>query len=136
MIVLDTHIWYWWINNDFGRLPKEIIEIIEDSPDVGVSAVSCFELALANKKGRVELSLPLSKWFERALSGSDIDLLALTPEIASRAAGLTEVHRDPFDRIIIATTLEVDGSLVSVDGHFPSYPELSGRLLSSRSVRS
>lgn len=73
MIVLDTHIWYWWINNNFGRLPKEIIEIIEDSPDVGVSAVSCFELALANKKGRVELSLPLSEWFERALSGSDID---------------------------------------------------------------
>ena len=136
MIVLDTHIWYWWINNDFGRLPEEIIEIIEDSPNVGVSAVSCFELALANKKGRVQLSLPLSEWFERALSGSDIDLLALTPEIASRAAALTEVHRDPFDRIIIATTLEVDGSLASVDGHFPSYPELSGRLLSARSVRS
>ena len=130
MIVLDTHIWYWWINLDFVRLPKGIIESIESTPHVGVSAVSCFELALASKKGRLQLPLPLSVWFERALSGSDIELLALTPEIASRAATLTEVHRDPFDRIIIATALELDGLLASVDGHFSSYPELSGRLLS------
>lgn len=135
VIVLDTHIWYWWINLDFDRLSKEIIEAIENSPRVGVSAVSCFELALANKKGRLQLPLPLPVWFERALSGSDIELLALTPAIASGAASLSEVHRDPFDRMIIATTLEVDGLLVSVDGHFPAYSELSGRLLGSGSAR-
>ena len=108
VIVLDTHVWYWWINLDFDRLSSEIIEAIEDVPHVGVSVVSCFELAL---------------------SGSDIELLALTPEIASRAVNLTEVHRDPFNRVIIATALMVDGLLASVDGHFPAYPELSGRLL-------
>ena len=118
VIVLDTHVWYWWINLDFDRLSSEIIEAIEDAPHVGVSVVSCFELALANKKGRLQLPLPLPAWFERALSGSDIELLALTPEIASRAVNLTEVHRDPFDRVIIATALMVDGLLASVDGHF------------------
>ena len=40
-----------------------------------------------------------------------------------------EHHRDPFDRIIIATALELDARLASVDGHFVSYTELAGRLI-------
>jgi PIN domain nuclease of toxin-antitoxin system len=42
---------------------------------------------------------------------------------------LTEIHRDPFDRIIIATALEVGAKLASMDGHFAAYPELAGHLL-------
>jgi PIN domain nuclease of toxin-antitoxin system len=42
---------------------------------------------------------------------------------------LTEIHRDPFDRIIIATALEQGAKLASIDGHFSSYPELSDRLI-------
>ena len=102
---------------------------IERAPRVGVSPVSCFELTLAHRRGRLELPLPPREWFPLALAGSHVELLPLTPAIAARAVELPDIHRDPFDRIIIATALEMDARLASVDGHFASYTALAGRLL-------
>lgn len=58
-----------------------------------------------------------------------MELFPLTAEIAVRATELSDVHRDPFDRIIIATALELHAKLASVDGVFSSYSELEGRLI-------
>ncbi|MEI7606102.1 MAG: PIN domain-containing protein [Rhodospirillaceae bacterium] len=129
MIVLDSHVWYWWINLEHDRLPPGLLATIETAPRIGVSPVSCFELALAHRRGRLELPLPPGDWFARALAGSGVEVLPLTPEVATRAVALTEVHRDPFDRIIIATALDLDARLASLDGQFRNYPELSGRLI-------
>ncbi|MCP5426358.1 MAG: type II toxin-antitoxin system VapC family toxin [Gammaproteobacteria bacterium] len=129
LIVLDSHIWYWWINLENERLSPTLVDDIETAPRVGVSAVSCFELALAHRRGRLALPQPPAEWLRHALAGSGVELLPLTPEIAARAVTLTEVHRDPFDRIIIATALEYDARLASLDGLFANYPELSSRLV-------
>lgn len=129
MIVLDTHVWYWWACDQHVRLPASLQETLATAPRIGVSAVSCFEIAHASRRGRIELPLPLDEWFVEALERSDVDLLPLTPIIASRAVGLTDRHRDPFDRIIIATAVVLDGQLASLDGEFREYPELAGRLL-------
>lgn len=129
MIVLDTHIWFWWVSGQHARLSAALLEAMATSPRVGVSAVSCAEVALAWRKGRLELPLPLRDWFLEALERSRVELLPLTPAIASRAVELTDQHRDPFDRIIISTALELDAQLASVDGQFSAYPELTGRLL-------
>lgn len=129
MIVLDSHVWFWWINLEHHRLPASMVAAIENAPRVGVSPVSCYELALAHHRGRLELPSPPRQWFDLALAGSNIELLSLTSDIAARAVELSEIHRDPFDRIIIATALELDADLASIDGHFASYPELAGRLV-------
>ena len=129
MIVLDTHVWYWWASGQHERLSAGTLETLATAPRIGVSAVSCVEIALAWRKGRIELPLPLQEWFIEALERSQVELLALTPAIASRAVVLTDHHRDPFDRIIIATALELEGQLASVDSQFAAYPELVGRLL-------
>ena len=50
MIVLDSHIWFWWVNGENRRLPSFILAEIEAAPRVGVSPVSCFELALAHQR--------------------------------------------------------------------------------------
>jgi PIN domain nuclease of toxin-antitoxin system len=129
MIVLDTHIWYWWINADHGRISSAQLEAIRTSDRVGISAVSCFEMAHAVRRGRIDLSVPMREWLSKALDGSGIELFPLTAAIAVRAVDLTDQHRDPFDRIIIATSLELGAQLASADGQFRSYPELAGRLL-------
>jgi PIN domain nuclease of toxin-antitoxin system len=129
VIVLDTHIWFWWVNLEHQRIPNSMLTKIENAPTIAVSPVSCFELALAYQKQRLELPLPIMQWFPLALTGSNVDLLPLTPIIAARAVQLTDIHRDPFDRIIIATALECDAGLASIDGHFALYPELAGSLL-------
>lgn len=56
IIILDTHIWFWWINLELDRFPCEWREKIETTNQVGVSAVSCFEIALAQQHGRLQLS--------------------------------------------------------------------------------
>jgi PIN domain nuclease of toxin-antitoxin system len=55
--------------------------------------------------------------------------LPITPQIANTAAALPEHHRDPQDRLIIATALVHDADLMSADGQFPRYTELAGKLL-------
>ncbi len=129
MIVLDTHIWFWWVNGEHKRLSPELLEAMEAVAHVGVSAVSCFDIAQACRRGRIALPMPPRDWFAKALGESGVELLPLTAQTASRAVELSDQHRDPFDRIIIATALELDWQLASVDSQFAAYPELAGRLL-------
>lgn len=114
MIVLDTHIWFWWINLEHHRFSVLIKAALEGSETLGVSVVSCYEIALAAQRGRLGLPCPAIRWFTEALEPSGIQLLPLSPEIASLAVNLTAVHRDPFDRMIIATTLFYDAKLISL----------------------
>ncbi|MEA1968355.1 MAG: type II toxin-antitoxin system VapC family toxin [Thermodesulfobacteriota bacterium] len=128
MIILDTHIWIWWVNGDdsLGTGRKELIETTET---VAVSAISCFEVSWLEHHNRIELPYDRRTWFDKALQGSNIMLMPITPEIASIAVDLPEHHSDPQDRIIIATALAHDGLLMSLDSKFPYYVELSGRLV-------
>jgi len=96
---------------------------------VGVSPVSCFELALASQKGRLLLPCPAREWIDAALDPSGISLLPLTPAICVRATELSAIHRDPFDRLIMATALEWQARLASVDAVINSYPEMQGVVL-------
>lgn len=129
MIVLDTHIWLWWIARDDRQLKRPWLEKITHADQVGVSAISCFEVAWLVRHDRIELPEPLERWFEKALAGSGITLMAITPEIARIAVQLPEHHRDPQDRLIIATAVAHDARLISADGKFSLYHELHGRLL-------
>lgn len=82
------------------------------------------------KRKRIELSLPPRVWIRKALGPSGIESLPITDDIAAVSAELPEHHKDPADRLIIATTLAYDAHLVSLDGMFPLYEVLQGRLLS------
>jgi PIN domain nuclease of toxin-antitoxin system len=131
IIVLDTHIWFWLITNDWDRFPASWREQIESAERVGISPISCYEIVLAKEKGRLELPCAANEWFREALEPSGICLLPLTPEVACRAVSLSPVHKDPFDRLIIATSLVSEARLASVDSLFLLYPEIGDRLLSS-----
>lgn len=72
MIVLDTHIWLWWINQDQTRLKPAWIARIDGAEPVGVSAISCFEVAWLAHHGRIELPIAEDDWFDKALEGSGI----------------------------------------------------------------
>jgi PIN domain nuclease of toxin-antitoxin system len=133
VIVLDTHIWLWLINANFDQFPSHWRDSIELASRVGVSPISCYEIALAHQKGRIRLPSTAQEWFRNALAPG-IELLPLTAAIASRAVELSPVHKDPFDRLIIATALEYDAKLASVDSLFAQYPELETCLLNLSDV--
>lgn len=129
MIVLDTHVWLWWINRDQARLKPAWTARIDSTEPVGVAAISCFEIAWLTHHGRIELPGPEEEWFDKALHGSGITLLPITPAIARVAVQLPEHHRDPQDRLIIATAMAHNATLISVDEKFSLYTELIGQLL-------
>ncbi len=130
MILLDTHIWVRWILQD-QSLPKAIIDRIESSEETAVSAISIWEVALLEKRNRIELLIPVDQWFGEALAGSNIQSLDVTSDIAYLAATLPEHHKDPADRIIIATSILHNTKLVSLDSVFPLYTELQAQLISN-----
>ncbi|MEA5487202.1 MULTISPECIES: type II toxin-antitoxin system VapC family toxin [Pseudanabaena] len=128
IIVLDTHIWLWLINSNFDQFPSSWLERFE-AEILAVSPLSCYEIALAQSRGRLELTCSSREWFSRALAPAKIELLPLTPEITTRAVNLMPIHKDPFDRLIIATALEYGAKLASVDSLFSKYPELENYLM-------
>jgi PIN domain nuclease of toxin-antitoxin system len=130
MLLLDTHIWIRWQHPlpSSMALSDHLIDLIETANTVAISAISCWELGQLVKRQRVEISLPLDEWVQVAVE--DIQVLPIDREIALKAAQLPEHHRDPADRIIIATALIYDASLISLDSIFPNYAELKGLLVS------
>lgn len=133
MILLDTHIWFRWCSKA-DPLPPRISELISMSDTVAVSAISVWELIRLALRKRIDLKMGNQQWIELGLSGSGIRCLPITRAVASRCALLPEVHRDPADRLIIATALETRALLVSFDEMFESYPELDGLLLGRKMI--
>ncbi len=129
MIILDTHIWHWWTNQVPGKLPTRVIDCIETADDVAVSTISCFEMAWLVRHGRIELDRSIDDWFAEVNASQSIGYIPVSADIARRAVSLPEHHRDPQDRLIIATALEADAQLISFDAAFASYAELAGRLI-------
>ncbi|MBU2568700.1 MAG: type II toxin-antitoxin system VapC family toxin [Gammaproteobacteria bacterium] len=111
MIILDTHIWLWWVNDETNSMKAQWMELINNTSEVGVSAISCFEVAWLQRHDRIILPEPILIWFDKALRGSNITLVPITAEIACAAVDLSEHHSDPQDRIIIATALMTDSKL-------------------------
>jgi len=127
MIVLDTHIWVWWVHED-ERLTQAQREAItaNEADTVGVSAISCWEIAKLVESDRLELPSPLEEWFEQALNYPGVQLLALTPEIAIESTRLPgEFHRDPADQIIVATARVYGSSLVTSDDKILNYSHVT-----------
>lgn len=123
MIVLDTHIWVWWVHGDEQLTRTQAGVIAATETDViGVSAISCWEVAKLVEYGRLELPCSLREWFEQALSYPGILLLELTPEIAIESTQLPGgFHRDPVDQIIVATARVSGCPLVTSDDKILKY---------------
>ena len=89
MIVLDTHIWVWWVHAD-ERLTSNQLEIIQANEDgvIGISAISLCEIAKLVENGRLELPISLEKWFTQALNYPGVQVIELTPAIATESTRL------------------------------------------------
>lgn len=96
---------------------------------MAISAISCFQVSLLVKQGKLELPLSVDEWFSEALSGSGVVCLSVTCETAQQSVALQYAHKDPADRIIIAIAIVHDALLASIDSVFPAYPEIIERLI-------
>ncbi len=127
MIVLDTHIWVWWVHGD-SRLTNQQNQLLQqyESHGLGVSAISCWEVAKLVEYNRLTLPCPVEDWMSQALAYPGVRLLDLTPEIAIESTQLPGTfHRDPADQIIVATARIYNCALLTADTKILSYPHVN-----------
>lgn len=116
VIVLDTHIWFYFVNDGPEKLPVQAQKAIRDNDVLGASVISCWEIAMLVAKERLRFSIDVQDWTTQAFKYKDIKLIVLTPDIAVLATRLPgEFHKDPADRIIVASSLKLGAPLVTLD---------------------
>ena len=127
MIVLDTHIWVWWVHGVEKLEDSQSAAIQANESDViGVSAISCWEVAKLVELDRLKLPRPLEEWLDLALHYPGVRLMELSPEIATASTRLPgRFHRDPADQIIVATALVNNCLLVTSDDKILDYEHVS-----------
>jgi PIN domain nuclease of toxin-antitoxin system len=106
-----------WANNVLMPevIPARVQKILDSAETKGLCPVSLLECAIHHRRGRLQLNGALSEFFKRGLA-ADIELLELTPEIASATNDLPEnFPGDPFDRVIAATAKVLNLTLITCD---------------------
>jgi PIN domain nuclease of toxin-antitoxin system len=119
VIVLDTHTWIWHAAAP-KRLSRAARSTIDRASAIGVSTMSCWEVALLEGTGRLRLDRGVRAWVAAALADDRITALPVSLNIALSAAASSAL-RDPVDRIIYATAVAHDATLVSRDSRIQEH---------------
>jgi PIN domain nuclease of toxin-antitoxin system len=126
VIVLDTHIWFWWVRGDPALSTAQLRHIQTAQPaGLGVSVMSVLEIARLEQAGRLNVFRPVEDWVRDALAYPGVRLLDLTPEVAIASTRLPDpFHRDPADRILVATARALNVPLLTADAKILAYPHV------------
>jgi PIN domain nuclease of toxin-antitoxin system len=123
--LLDTHIWIWLQEDDRDRLKRGAIEQAQEWHDerrLNISAISIWEVAQLALRKRMVLSTPIDAWLPNSLGDPDLTLLDLSPEILLEATRLPgTIHKDPADRMIVATARHHNLTLLTRDDDILAY---------------
>ena len=116
--LLDTHILIWWLNHSAGLSPaqQEILAAADSDSPLLVSDISLWEAATLYSLGRLEFTLPLRDWLDKAVAPPLIRRQGISPAVAAELAALPDsFHRDPADRILVATARVLGATLLTQD---------------------
>jgi PIN domain nuclease of toxin-antitoxin system len=118
MILLDTHVWIWWVSNPdlLSHQASALIDKAMVEKKIYLSAMSVWEVAMLVSKGRLQLAMDVRDWIRASEVLPFIQFIPVTNAIALRAVQLPDKSLlDPADRIIIATALELGLVLITKD---------------------
>ena len=120
-MLLDTHVFLWLLTEP-ERL-GERLPLLEDSRnELLVSAASSWEISIKHARGRLPLPEPPELYVPKRLRQMGAVPLAIEHSHALAVADLPTLHRDPFDRMIIAQAIVEDFTILSADSEFDAYP--------------
>lgn len=114
VILLDTHVIVWMVDNN-RRLGAEAIALIETAPAIFFSAITAWELSMLVRKSRLILTKPPRALLQTVQGFANVREVALDSDIAHDAGEMDWAHRDPADRLIVATARALDCPLLTAD---------------------
>jgi PIN domain nuclease of toxin-antitoxin system len=120
-LLLDTHTFLWWINNDPLLSDSARSAVASVQNDCFLSLASCWELAIKSSIGKLRLTKPVERFIPEELAANDFQLLAIDFRHVAKVETLPFHHRDPFDRLLVAQVLTEKMSIVSADTVLSKY---------------
>ena len=121
-VLLDTHTFLWWNSSQGSRLSIRAREVLEDSATDGLfSVVSAYEIAMKAARGSLELPAEPSRYVPDRLARHGFEALAIELRHVLRAGALPFIHRDPFDRLLVAQAQLEDIAIVTADPAIAQY---------------
>ncbi len=123
MILLDTCTLLWLVMQPTGLSETARNALRTHAGRLHVSAITAFEIGQKHAAGKLDLPFAPSEWFTRACCAHGLTMLALTADQAFAAVALPLLHRDPFDRLLIATALLQQLTLLTPDPLIRQYRE-------------
>jgi PIN domain nuclease of toxin-antitoxin system len=120
--LLDTHTFLWWTASRGSRISAIARELIQDGEtEIVLSVVSIWEIAIKVGSGRIELPGPIGEFIPDRMGLHAFGALAVEASHALRVAHLPPIHRDPFDRLLVAQA-QVEGiPIVTADPAIAQY---------------
>ena len=127
MIVLDTHVWLWFISNPelLSTKARKAVDFALREEKIFISAMSAWEIALLVSSQRLQLTLEVADWIAKSEALPYFQFIPVDNSIAIKSVNLAgPLHRDPADRIIIATAITLGASLITKDEKILNYPHV------------
>jgi PIN domain nuclease of toxin-antitoxin system len=125
MIVIDTHILVWWVSGAdtlSTAAKKSIKATLSNGGEVLISSISAWEIAMLVEKGRLVLSMDVESWLDEVSQIDGVRFLPVDNEIGVKSTALPgDFHKDPADRMIVATARKLAVPLVTADEKILQY---------------
>ena len=119
-LLLDTHAFIWWDSDPTRLSPAALAALRDPANEVWLSVTSVWEMVVKAQLGKLTLRLPLADIVAQQANG--LQILTTTLAHALAVEGLPPIHKDPFDRMLIAQANVERADLVSVDTLVRQYP--------------
>jgi PIN domain nuclease of toxin-antitoxin system len=119
--ILDTHAFLWALAGD-GRMSRHAREVFGGSADLLLSIASIWEILIKVQAGKLNFPKPAGKYVIHKLAENRIEILSISVDHLLAVERLPMHHRDPFDRMLIAQSMEENIPVVTADQIFARYP--------------
>ena len=121
-ILLDTHIFLWAITSDSRLSPAQRDLFLDHASDLFLSVASVWEILIKTGLGRLPMPTPSTDYIVRQMEKNRIALLPIRVAHLAELETLPPLHRDPFDRMLVAQARAEKMPLLSADAAIRQYP--------------